>query len=351
MRRKLFSFLRGASYVYQVTGADGDLTILNGQTVQIPAGSIKHYNSVNIHAGGTLEIIQNATLQKTEIGCRGSFTLNGQIIARCSPSGTGGSISGTSSIGAKAFSATVSQAFGGAGSSSYGASGGAGTSNGLGGGGAGSYAYNNGNAALGGNGGTGGGNGGAGQSVGGGPTPARPGGTGMATLSNGGNGGIYYNPGGGYGGAGGGSGGGGSGVAEFYDSELKSWSTATSQGGGGGGYKGSHGQYLFLFIEGTISGTGTIHVSGTNGYAGGAAPNAGWSGSAGGAGGGGGGAGGSGGKVDIWARAGQSQTFYVSHSAGFGGGGGAGSQGTYINCGPGATGGNGSIGSSTFNVI
>jgi hypothetical protein len=298
-----FSFVKKTSvggYVSIVSGADGDLIINNGQTVNIAAGSVLQYNSVTINSGGALNIIASTTFQKTEIGCKNGFVLNGTITAKCDPLGIGGAISGSTTIGGKPYTKTITQALGGSGTADFShtpasSGGGSGNSfstpplggdgtNGFGGGGAGS---SNG-AVLGGSGGSGGNSGSNAPSSGG------TGGAGNSTLGTGGRSTTIN------GGAGGGSGGGGGYVGG-------------GAGGGGGGMKGAHGQYLFVYIEGVISGSGSIDTSGTNGFNGhlGATDANGITGGS-----GGGGAGGSGGYIDIWKKSTSTVTFSNSVAGG-----------------------------------
>jgi hypothetical protein len=280
-----------SSYSSIVTGADGALNILSGATVDVAEGSVKHYSSINIAAGGTLRITGGAGAW-TEIGCSGNCVIDGTILVQTGnfPPAThsGGTFTKTSAFGLGDLSYTIQQALGGSGSAGVdGAAPGA-QLNGNGGGGSGSgdsTLYGQGLA--GGNGESSGGNG-----------SGTTGGAGNSTLGNGANA-VGSN-----GGTGGG-GGGGAGINTLYG------------GGGGGGYRGKHGKGLVLYVEGTISGSGSIFASGGNGFSGGR-----------GAvktilvrgGSGGGGAGGSGGKVIVKYRSGIAPS--ISTSAGFGGAGG-----------------------------
>jgi hypothetical protein len=275
------------------TGADGALVILNAETVQIFAGSVKDYSSIDIQLGGTLQIIDPlGTANPTEIYCIGSFSLEGQILCRdvVSPSFLKSGVFKDQTP----YSASVVQSIGGQGAKgpnypggSAGALGGAGT-NGFGGGGGGGAGN------LGG--GVGGENNqpGAGGHYGGG-------GTGGATLGNG-------TPGSGNTGApGGGSGGGGSGGLV-----NPGGSGPYNAAGGGGGMKGKHGGILYLYSTNPITGSGILNISGTNGFNGG-------DGGSGGS--GGGGAGGSGGHLFLKVP---SYTFSISSSAGSAGTAGSG---------------------------
>lgn len=62
------------------TGADGDLVVESGQTVNIPDGATKNYNSVWVKAGGTLQINGSATSSDiTLIAVQNSFKLDGTL--------------------------------------------------------------------------------------------------------------------------------------------------------------------------------------------------------------------------------------------------------------------------------
>ena len=64
------------------SGDLGDLTILNGETVTISAGSIYDYNDIDIQVGGTLEIDDvNNEANLTEIYAK-NFVIDGQILGR-----------------------------------------------------------------------------------------------------------------------------------------------------------------------------------------------------------------------------------------------------------------------------
>jgi len=275
-----FAFIASSGIV---TGADGDLVITSGQTVDLAEGSVKQYSSINIASGGTLRIT-GTTGAWTEIGCSGDCIINGQIIARAGYDGqvthSGGTFTKTSAFGLGSLSYAVIQANGGAGGASDGSSGGA-QSLGRGGGGGGGY---------GGNGGTNGGAGGAGNdgtylNVAGGA------GGGLGSGSTGGHASSTSKPGAGGAGA---SGGGGGGILNFKVG------SAAYGGGGGGGYKGHHGKGLVLYVEGILSGTGSVVASGRAGFSGGySGTGQGTGGAFVSSGGGGGGAGGSGGSVVI----------------------------------------------------
>jgi hypothetical protein len=313
-----------------VDGSDGDLVINNGQTVTVPEGSVKKYSSINIASGGFLVISGNGG-GWTEIGCAGDCVIDGQIIARAGTVGSSTHSSGTfsknSSFGLGRLNYSITQKIGGRGGDTPGisysysknvpappfgtgrrkktysksAGGGTGGSQYLGGGGGGageSYRVGSGDGAIMLKGGSGGRRFSSGfnkTQSGANPYPVA-----YRSYKFGGSGGSYTkgnNQSSGSGGSGWAGGGGG------------------DSGGGGGGYKGIHGKGLVLFVEGTVSGNGSIIASGTNGLNGG---NAGSSSSGGR---GAGGAGGSGGSVVIRYNGGDVPFIDVSGGAG-------GSQGT-----------------------
>lgn len=309
-------------------GSDGDLTILNGQNVNLNAGDIKDYNNIDIQLGGTLTLLDPSnTGALVEVYCSGTFVIDGEITGRDTLN-NGAAYSGNIALGT-AYNFTQSQSTGGGGGTGQrphptladaGGAGGAGT-NGFGGGGGGGGTFAGVGAGAGGSNGGAGGNGtnGYGHTAG-------TGGAGNSTLGNGSTGGTgipgqssgclgQNSP--GDGGNGGGSGGGGGSVG---DDSFCFWYAGC--GGGGGGQKGSHGANLFLYSVNTINGSGSINLSGRSGYLGGA----GGGGAQGGGGGGGGGAGGSGGNILYTAP---SITVASDLTGGAGGSGGAvGSGGT-----------------------
>lgn len=298
-----------------VTGADGALVILNGQTVNLTAPFTRQYTSVDIQAGGTLNITGNGNLAQMIV--RDSFTLNGTIQYRANES-NGYTFSGTT-VSGYSYSHNCAQNLGGSGGGGQSritgsGQGGAGT-NGYGGGGGGGCVGTS--TAVGvSNGGSNNGNGQAGQS-GGANTTGGFAGTGNVTNGIGGNGTGGTSARCGDGGSGGGSGGGG-GSGFTYNDKLVTLLNKGG-GGGGGGHKGLHGGMIFIYSVPPIVGTGSVNVSGTNGFNGGngSVPSADFTY---GGGGGGGGAGGSGGKVIIDAP---SYSFTPVTSGGSGGLGGA----------------------------
>lgn len=323
-----FGFLAlQASYISD--GSDGDLVILNGQTVNLVGGDIKSYSSIDIQLGGTLNIGDGSVVQ---IACQGSFICNGQI--RGTTTNNVANISFNDFWLVEALSHTHTQSNGGAGGGgsqgnapgSINLNNGGAQSNGHGGGGGG---WNGGNLTC-----LNAGTGGNGQSNGGAgghydtntltcyASPHANGGAG-GTGNQGGHGspGYWSNVGqtslaaakaNAYGGNGGGGGGGAGAVSGPVKGNYSSFST-----GAGGGARGAHGTHVFILAEEGISGTGTINMSGSNGYNGGGLRTSGPSNAGHNAGGGGGGAGGSGGA--IWIRTNDSVTPSISSAPGAGG--------------------------------
>jgi len=297
-----------------VSGADGDLVILNGQTVDVVEGSVKQYNSITINTGGTLRIT-GSTGAWTEIGCKGNAVINGTIIARAGYDGQvthgGGTFSKTSAFNLGTLSYSITQANGGNGGSAANA----GTFLG----GAGGISFYDASRTLSGSGGGGGATNGLGQMVqgenGGGylwdgqlytPTSGS-GGLGNGSTNDRTNGGF-------------GAWGGGRGPKDGQDSNRY------FSGGGGSGYKGHHGKGVVLYVEGNLSGTGSLIVSGRNGFNGGASVAfadqdkelfAGISA------GGGAGAGGSGGRLVVRYKTGTVPSYSVTGGSGGVGGSGA----------------------------
>lgn len=305
-------------------GLDGGLHITNGQTVTLTPGQAKDYSSIQIDAGGTLHVNTNQVSGGwVFIGCAGSFICNGTISIKGDTS-TGGTYPATAPDNV-AVSYTVLQQSGGSGGSGGGAvaHSGGGANQSCGGGGGGSQAFGNG----------GGGGSGAGNTsdttcsggFGGGNASQTFGGDGAAGFSN-----CGGNPSGGSGAALTGNTG-GSGSGGFFCGGA-CW-LPTGGGGGGGGTRGYHGMGLYLKVRGSISGTGTIDVSGQNGGSGGnggsglggpcnAAPDE-HSGSGGQ---GGGGAGGSGGQLIFKYRGTAPVGLNLTASGGTAGAGGSGAQ-------------------------
>lgn len=327
------------------SGDLGDLTILNGETVTINAGSIYDYNDIDIQTGGTLVIDDvNNEANLTEIYAK-HFTIDGQIVGRSLLVDTNISKTVTNGLGTT-ISYNYAQKNGGNGggggaslpASGYGGgAGGTGTTqNGAGGGGGSAQNQKGGPNRYGGAGGSGNGSGGAGANSGG------SGGSGNTYTTAGGS---NQNGGNGYGGGGGGGGHG-------YNSQKNYNGYA---GGGGGGAGGSmSGVPLFLYCENEIIGAGVIDLSGKNGLSGGHGGNRVTSGNImiGGGGGGGGGAGGSGGFLFIKAPMISVAYNIVNGTGGSGGAGGSGwpnSSGYGVN---GSTGGTGQAGNNgTFTQL
>lgn len=268
-------------------GSLGDLVILDGETVNIPAGDIYDYMSIDIQAGGTLNIDATLTPELTQIYCKNNFNLDGKITGK--RIGNAGTFEKITGVG-ETVEFTIIQNLGGNGQAGNSTSGGSGL-NGFGGGGGGASGVT-----FGGNGGSGGAPGAPGVSTGssGGTAFGGPGGVGNFTLGDGlSNTSFTTSRGGQWGGRGGGSGGGGGAAGVFGRAPA-----VGAYGGAGGGYKGQHGVGLYLYLEGTVSGTGHIDLKGTNGFNGANAITVG-QGLFGFGGAGGGGAGGSGGTLFV----------------------------------------------------
>jgi len=269
-------------------GSDGPLVIGPGQTVTLPQGSVADFSSLTIQNGGTLQVAPGSGW--TYIGVSGDLVNDGTIVAR--DPGVGGTYASTApdNTGAlsgkgEALTYTIAQSAGGAG-------GGGGQSTwpgscGGGGGGCGNGPSGGGQAD--GNGGGGGGGSGCWN----GPVGYNGSGGATAVLSSGGNGGetngscLYP---------------GGAGATAQMPNGSNGNDAAQNPGsGGGGGFRGYHGQGLYIKVWGSLSGFGVIDASGGPGGTGGSGAAGGaWGNQTyGGGGGGGGGAGGSGGKVVI----------------------------------------------------
>jgi hypothetical protein len=292
-------------------GPLGDLTITSGQTVNITNGSIVDYNNLTIQAGGTLNIVGAASGNITVIGVKNNLVINGTIKANDGTFGTSTFSLVTPNNESVSYTSTQRSAGAGApGTYPAGNGGGAGTLGyGGGGGGGGDSDQSRG---WGGHGGV---NNGPGTYA---PNNLEPG-AGNVSLGNGYTGTqdgrpVYLGK------HGGGSGGGGG-------------KSGSAGGGGGGAFKGKHGLGLYIYVLGSISGSGQVQMNGLNGFNGGAGNLNGSKG-----GGGGGGAGGNGGS--LWVRSPAPFTVPYTISAGTGGVGGAAPQ----------AGGNGQSGNvGTFN--
>lgn len=281
-------------------GNDGPLLITNGNTVNLAAGSVMDYSSIQIDVGGTLDIQTGTDI--TVLGSLGDVTINGNIT--CDGINFYG---GSYSLNTPNFDGTltgelvgysINQQNGGGGGS------GGSTPKGANGGGGGSQGYGSG----------GGGGGGSGTN-------------GINQQSNGGGGGT-----------GGPLTGGGGGAGGLVDN-------AQGGNGGTGGTSGLHGQALYIKTRGSILGTGAILMNGSNGNNGGGGAAGSSSGAdAGGGGGGGGGSGGNGGN--IWLRYQGTNAGTVSLQVYAGGGGGGGGGGPANGPGNDFAGGNGAGGAS-----
>lgn len=297
-----FGFL-ASQIVSLVDGSDGDLVVLNGQTIGIPAGSIKSYNSIDIQAGGILEITGPEAI--TQIGCKGNFIVNGTFRGQTAENVALRSIGADNWTG-NPYSYTPTQSNGGNGGSNNNGTG-IGGAQALGHGGGGAGGTDNFNCAP--------NHGGNGISNGD-STTGYENDTGTACVTS-----IYTMAGGlanqgGHGspgnyqaqtnsnnealaftlspgGNGGGGGGGAAPVTHFVFKDQNDW--FVGQSGAGGGARGEHGRSVFILAESGITGTGSINFSGNTGYNGGGITRAQNLSS----GGGGGGAGGSGGSLWI----------------------------------------------------
>lgn len=298
-------------------GALGDLVINSGETVSLTAGQSYDYNSVTVNAGGTLNISGKGILL---LGSKGNVVINGSVTTN-RWTDCGGTFSVNDSDGSTPVSKTYIQSAGGNGANgapgANGPSGAGGTSScGWGGGGGGGGAANNGTF-FGGAGGSGQNNGAVGRNnVAGGLG-------GQATTLDGVNATSTAGSAGGRGQGGGGGGGAGGFV----------W--GGGGGGGGGGGKGSHANSLIIKSKGTVSGTGSINLAGSNGTNGGqggkgyatqsSSPLPAACG-----GGGGGGAGGSAGDFKIISRGNTSNSLNINLSGGTRGTGGAGNSNSRV---------------------
>lgn len=293
-----FGFLSPSS-VSLVDGSDGDLVVLNGQTVQITAGSIKSYNSIDVQAGGILEITGPEAI--TQIGCKGNFIVNGTFRGQTTENVAARAIGADNWLG-NPYSYTPVQSSGGrGGNNSIDQRAGGSQSNGHGGGGAGESIGN-----------CGAGSGGNGQSNGGNTTTyfnefSVCVGSAFTAFGGTANQGGHGSPGNysntvstqsaafslAYGGNGGGGGGGAGSVFNFVLKATNTWDNGAS--GAGGGARGVHGRSVFILAESGITGSGSINFSGGAGYNGGGVTGSSNLAS----GGGGGGAGGTGGSLWI----------------------------------------------------
>lgn len=240
-------------------GSNGPL-VLNGTTLNLPAGSIKDYKGVSLINGAVLNILPGTGW--TAIGCFGNFTVDATSRIKLNNCET---IFGANLTAIAPDKTVLTRAYGAvyggdAGAAGDGTAGGAGTGTHGGGGGGGSGAGNNSDNINGGLGGGGGGDSGPGGDGG-----IGPGGNGVAGADGSSNGGHSVG------------------------------------GGGGGGAPGFHGGSLYLKVTGTISVSGVnfeaIGGDAGNGADGGGAGDP--TGSSFGGGGGGGGTGGSGGTFKI----------------------------------------------------
>ena len=348
-------------------GLDGDLTILNGQTVNLATG-VYDYENVLIENGGTLNLANHVVL-----GCRYDFICSGNI--DISDDNNGGTfnvvhpIDGSINFNPGTYNAAGTGGTGGAANGQPGGSPGA-SSNGFGGGGGGGASPDTeANGASGGTGGSASGAGGTGGSPsnGGGytVTPGSVGGNAFGSSSgeaasgiNGGDGADDTS-----------NGSGGAGGAAGYNSTNGKLTRQAGGGGGGGrgGGRGNHGGRVEIYTHRSIgpdlpSGVGSVFAFGSSGTPRGAGGNGGNASGAGanygggGGGRGGGGVGGNGGEIDLRYRV--SQSISTNVSAGTSNSGspanGAGGTGSTANGSAGSGGGagsNGSVGSVTTELL
>lgn len=99
--QKPFSWIKQRDMTWP-SGSDGALVITSGNTVTLSAGVTKDYSSIQIDAGGTLNIVGGAI---TMIGCRGSCVVDGIIRVTSNAAGT---YSATSLLG-ESLSYTTAQ--------------------------------------------------------------------------------------------------------------------------------------------------------------------------------------------------------------------------------------------------
>lgn len=353
-------------------GSGGDLTVLNGQTVNLTTG-VYDYANVTIEQGGTLTVGSHVI-----IGCRYDFKCSGVVNGNGSNSGGTFNlvhpIYGSTSYIPAAYNAAGSGGAGGQANGRVGGTGGT-ASNGFGGGGGGgaSANYTRTNGASGGVGGT---NAGSGNS-GGTPTNiswdtiftvGAVGGTNNAAI-NGANASAQN------GGAGSlavalsrsGGGGGAAGWEGAMGGGKEVRLAGAGGGGGGGGNRGNHGSRVEVYTHRSITQNGVqpvgnIFSNGTSGtvsgaggtggtYSNGIDPNYG----GGGGGSGGGGSGGNGGQIVLRYRVAQTiGTSITAGSAGSFAAAGPGGTGTAGNGSPGSTGtagSNGTIGTTTTQLL
>jgi hypothetical protein len=291
------------------SGAQGNLTIINGQTFVVSAGQLLDYNNVTINAGGTLLINGTSSQAVTVLGVAGNLVVNGQIVGRYY--GNGYNVSRLTPRGETVSRNCPQNAGGRGGRVRIGIEGDTAVNNrrtlgvnGLGGGGTGGDALSRktgvGSATFNGlttffysstgtrylaRGGVGASsqvNGSAGEISANYTAPIAnlsggAGGIGNSSLGNGTNGTNGYatstafssfaNGGNGGNGLGGGGGAAAGTNTSYLTSEVRI--RCGAGGGGGGGNKGQHGLPLYIFCLGTFSGNGSILLNGTNGFNGG----------------------------------------------------------------------------------
>ena len=77
------------------TGADGAFAPATSQSIQVPAGGVFHYTTINIPAGVTITYTRNATNTPVTILASGNVTIAGALVV----SGSAGATSGAGGIG------------------------------------------------------------------------------------------------------------------------------------------------------------------------------------------------------------------------------------------------------------
>ena len=253
-------------------GLDGDLVVGAGETFEWIPGTTYDYNSINVAAGGTIAIAEGSS-DWVIVGVSGNVVLNGQIIGR-----TGAHAGGvfTTALVDNAGGMTVTPGISASQPQQQGGN---------------CSGFNSSTTSMAGN-GAGGGDDASTNAAGPNSTGNCAEGAMAAATSYGEDG------------------------ADGPDCVVADDEVA---GFGGGGFRGMHGQNLYLQADGAILGSGSINLSGQPGGAGGDGGD-GYNGGNG----GGGGAGGNGGHLFIAARGGVSSGISIAAQAGAGGLGGSG---------------------------
>lgn len=247
-----------------MSGVDGALAIGFGEIVSLPVGSEKHYSSINIAAGGLLQI--TGTCGIVVMTCSGNCVIDGQINGSLC-TGEGGSFSKLAEDTGRLLAYTPAR---GAGADSGG------------------YLHY----------------GGFGAGSGGNATATQGGvGANGTDPAMGGAGGTEAEP------------GDGAQLGKDGDAAPDLNPDPSDGAGGGGGGPGRNGAYLFLKVQGDLSGSGTLIFGGSYGGSGGngaAGANGGMDGV-----GGGGGGGGAAGIVDLWVHGTDTSSLNIQDGQGF----------------------------------